>query len=125
MQPRELSFTHQLNSLDDYAEVEQNIGGEGAAQDSEGEKGDFHLRQAAAILSSLFSDADFEQASEDSRRIFTHLVSRLLVTLPLIRVMDCSSTPAFETFDMGGREGEKRTVWLPPLKRRSASASTR
>src|SRR2546425_5511938 len=102
MQPRELSFTHQLNSLDDYAEVEQNIGGEGAAQDSKGEEGDVQLRQAAAILSRLFSDADLEQASEDSRRILTHSVLPIISYPSVIRVMDCSSTPVFETFEMGG-----------------------
>jgi len=84
MQPRELSFTHQLNSLDDYAEVEQNIGGEGAAQDSEGEEGDVYLRQAAAILSPLFFDADLEQGSEDCSRILTHSVLPILRCYPSV-----------------------------------------
>src|SRR5438445_9656112 len=92
MQPRELSFTHQLNSLDDDAEVEQEVGGEGATQDAESEKGDVRLRQAAVFIS-LFSDADLEQASEDTSRVLTHSVLPILPSFSLIRVMDCSSTP--------------------------------
>ena len=84
MQPRELSFTHQLNSLDDQADLEQNIGGEGATQDSEGEEGDLYLRQAAAILSSLFIDADFEQGSEECSRILTHSVLPILRCYPSV-----------------------------------------
>ena len=74
MQPRELSFTHRLKSLDDYAELKQKVGGQRAAKNAQEEEGDVRLRDAPEIIRTLLSDADLKKAAKHACRVLTQLI---------------------------------------------------